>query len=55
LVSGGILILLFAGRWTNLLTTKLNEGSPHPSVDNFMDIVEASWEALISEVGDFFN
>jgi hypothetical protein len=54
LVSGGLLILIFAGRWTNLPTTKINDGSPHPSMDNFIDIAEASWEDLISEVGDFF-
>ncbi len=55
LASGGILILIFVGRWTNLPTTKINDGSPHPFEDNFMDIAKASWEDLISEVGDFFN
>ncbi|KAH8940593.1 hypothetical protein BDL97_15G097500 [Sphagnum fallax] len=49
LVSGGLLILIFAGRWTNLPTTKINDGSSHPSMDNFIDIAEASWEDLISE------
>ncbi|CAK9215879.1 unnamed protein product [Sphagnum troendelagicum] len=49
LVSGGILILIFAGRWTNLPTTKINDGSPHPSMDNFINVVEANWEDLISE------
>jgi hypothetical protein len=53
LVSSGLLILIFAGRWTNLPTTKINDGSSHPSMDNFIDIAEASWEDLIYEVGDF--
>ncbi len=55
LVSGGILILIFTGRWTNPPTTKINDGSPHPSMNNFRDIAEASWEDLIYQVGDFFN
>jgi hypothetical protein len=49
LVSGGILFLIFTGRWTNLPMTKINDGSPHPSMDNFINIAEASWEDLISE------
>ncbi|CAM6039785.1 unnamed protein product [Sphagnum compactum] len=49
LVSGGILILIFGGRWTNLPTAKINDGPPHPSEDNFIDVAEASWEDLISK------
>jgi len=55
LAPGGLLVLLFRGRWTNLPTMEIVDEPPHhPCMDFGMEAWEASWEDLIFEVGENF-
>ncbi len=54
LASGGLLILSFCGRWTNVPTMEIDGEPLQLGLDFTMEAWEASWEDLILEVGDIF-
>ncbi|CAM6064028.1 unnamed protein product [Sphagnum tenellum] len=61
LALGGLLVLLFRGRWTNLPTLEIVDEPPHRCMDFGMEAWEASWDDLIfeglinAELRDSFN